>query len=436
MATKLFLRSTQNNGIGATYYDMVVAAGAAADTAVVNTAASGTEIQWTKTAGGAVAQWISGRVPAGGFTLTSTDISIWAAESNAQANAGGRFRVFKRAANGVETELGGGPFNDGVEFGTANTEMLWVGNVTDTAFAEDDRILLKLYITNIGTMGSGRTCTLTFNAADGQTGDSFFNIAETVTFKGETAALSGTAALGLTPVGALKGDAALSGAASLGISPAAALLAVTSLAGAATLAFAPAAALQGAGALSGSSSLTVAPAAAMAGAAAMSGQSALALSGAGNISGAAALSAAASAAFSPLGGLAGSSSLSGVATASFSPAANLTTEGGNAVDLSGSAALVFDASAVLKVDASLAGSALLNFTPSGSTVGSLSMAGACALTITGTSGLTADRPRRQRSPRRPPQQQGSIRHANSGHNATRGRTAYPRRGQSGPQSRR
>lgn len=186
MATKLFLRSTQNNAIGATYFDMLPAAGSGTATAVVDTAASGTEIQWTQTAGGAVIQWVSGRAPAGGFTLTSTDISVWARESNGQANAGGRYRVFKRAANGTETELGGGPFNDGVEFGTSAAEMTWTGNVTDTAFAEDDRILLKLYITNVGTMGGNRTCTLTYNGADAATGDSFFNIAETVSFKAES----------------------------------------------------------------------------------------------------------------------------------------------------------------------------------------------------------------------------------------------------------
>jgi hypothetical protein len=190
MATKLFLRGTQANGIGATYFDMVTTAGSGAATAVVDTTASGTEIQWTQTAGGSVIQWVSGRAPSGGFTLTTTDISIWAHESAAQANSGGRYRVFKRASNGVETELGGGPFNDGVEFGTSATEMTWVGNVTDTAFAEDDRILLKVYITNVGTMGGGRTCTLTYNAADAATGDSFLNIAETVTFKAEAQPLT------------------------------------------------------------------------------------------------------------------------------------------------------------------------------------------------------------------------------------------------------
>jgi hypothetical protein len=178
VATKLFLRSSQANGIGATYFDMLTTAGSGSATAVVNSAASGTEIQWTDTAGGSVVQFVSGRAPSGGFTLTSTDISIWALESNGQANCGGRFRVFKRAAN-----------------------------VTDTAFAENDRILLKLYITNVGTMGSGRTCTLTYNAADASTGDSFFNIAETVAFKTESTTHTSTGAL-TGQIGSVAGSAA------------------------------------------------------------------------------------------------------------------------------------------------------------------------------------------------------------------------------------
>lgn len=187
MATKLFLRNTKVNAIGATYFDMLAVPGNASTDFIVNTAAAGTEIQWTQSAGGAVAQWITGRAPAGGFTLTTTDISLWALENNMSANCGGRFRVFRRTAAGVETEIAGGPFDDGVEFNTTNTEMTWVGNPTDQAFSENDRILLKAYITNIGTMATAFTCTLNFNTADGTTGDSFFNIAETVAFKAEIA---------------------------------------------------------------------------------------------------------------------------------------------------------------------------------------------------------------------------------------------------------
>ena len=184
MPTKLFLRNFTLNGIS-NYFDMVETAGSILDSAQVNTVASGTEIQWTYVGGGLNIAWISGRTPAGGFTLTTTDISIWARESNMAANCGGRYRVFIRTAAGVETEIGGGPFDDGVEFSTADTEMAWTGNVTDQAFAEDDRILLKVFITNVPTtMGGGETCNLVFNTpVSAPTGYSFFNIAETVNFK-------------------------------------------------------------------------------------------------------------------------------------------------------------------------------------------------------------------------------------------------------------
>jgi hypothetical protein len=86
---------------------------------------------------------------------------------------------------GTITELGGGPFDDGVEFTkTTPTEMTWTGNPTDTAFAENERLLLRLYATNVGTMGSG-TVDLIYNGADAATGDSFLNLNETVTFKAE-----------------------------------------------------------------------------------------------------------------------------------------------------------------------------------------------------------------------------------------------------------
>lgn len=190
MATKLFLRNTSASGVsdsGVTYYDLLTEAGASSDVAVRNTVASGTELQMKKAdADSNVIAWISGRVPSGGFTLTTTDISCWFKEANMSANAGGRYRVFKRTAAGSLTELGGGPFNDGVEFSTASSEMTWTGDVTDTAFAENDRIVVKVYLTNAGgTMGADYECTLTFNAADGSSGDSFFNIAETVAFKSD-----------------------------------------------------------------------------------------------------------------------------------------------------------------------------------------------------------------------------------------------------------
>src|SRR3990167_8774273 len=215
MSTKLFLRATQANSIGATYFDMLTAAGASATTAVVATTNAGTEIQWTQTSGGAELLFVSGRAPAGGFTLTTTDISIWASESGTGIDAAGAYRIFKRDSLGVETELGGGLYSDGVEFTkTTATEMSWTGNPTDTAFAENDRILLKIKAVEAaaGAMSVG-TCTLTYDAADAATGDSFFNIAETVAFKAEetSVALTGQQATGTSGSLAASASIALTG---------------------------------------------------------------------------------------------------------------------------------------------------------------------------------------------------------------------------------
>lgn len=199
MATVLYLRNTTANGITTTgdgvVYDMTTVAGAAVDTDTVTLTDGGTQIQWTQSAGGSTIAWISGRVPAGGFTLTTTDISVWLLESNMNDEAVGRYRVFKFTPPSTVTELGGGPFTDNAEMGTAITEMLWAGNVTDTAFAENDRILIRLYASNFTTMTAG-TANVQFNAAAATTGDSFFNIAETVAFKAEAVTAAITTVLG------------------------------------------------------------------------------------------------------------------------------------------------------------------------------------------------------------------------------------------------
>lgn len=186
MATKLFLRETTLNGIG-TFRDMVTTAGASLTTGVVNTAISGTNIQWTKTAGGSVLEWISGRSPAGGWTLSGTmTFNIWAQESNMTANCGGRARYYKRTAGGTETEIATSPADDGVEFGTARAAMNWTEVPTSTAFAENDRLVVRYFITNIGTMSGGFTCTMAYDAATGGAdGDSWVQINETITFKVE-----------------------------------------------------------------------------------------------------------------------------------------------------------------------------------------------------------------------------------------------------------
>lgn len=198
MATKLYLLTSQLNAIS-NYRDMTdTPEDAAVDTAVVATAGGGSNLQWTVTASGELLAWISGKSPAGGWTLglgSTMTFNIWAQESNMNANAGGRARVYKRTAAGVETEIAG-PFDDGVEFGATGQRGVfnWTGNAPSaTSFAEDDRIIARYFITGVGTMATGYTCTLGYSddVADAD-GDTWFQLTETVAFKSESQSLDRT----------------------------------------------------------------------------------------------------------------------------------------------------------------------------------------------------------------------------------------------------
>ena len=100
------------------------------------------------------------------------------------ANCGGRVRLYKRTAAGSETELTGSPWNDGVEFGTSRAAMNWVFTPTSMSFDEDDRLVVRVFLTNVGTMAGGFTCSWSYDgptaAADG---DSYITLNETVLFK-------------------------------------------------------------------------------------------------------------------------------------------------------------------------------------------------------------------------------------------------------------
>jgi hypothetical protein len=153
MATTLYLRDSTTNQLssvgtvvggsegqtgGVAYRDALTTRGGASTTAVVNSTASGTNIQWTKTAGGALIEWISGYTPAGGFTLSGlVTVRVRGLESSMNNNVGLRIRLYKRKVNGDEDSLG--PFDDGVELGTADAAQDWTFTPSAMVFAEYDR---------------------------------------------------------------------------------------------------------------------------------------------------------------------------------------------------------------------------------------------------------------------------------------------------------
>jgi hypothetical protein len=170
-------------------FDLSTSLGDGLQSATTATTASGTDIPWTGSTGnGENVLWVSGRVPAGGFTLTSVNIDMWALESSMNANAAPRIRIYKLSTDLVLTELGGGTFDNGVEFGTAAALHSWTANVTDTAFSENERVLIRFYVTNAPTlvMGGGFTCQISYNGlTDGVVGNTKITLAETVAFKAE-----------------------------------------------------------------------------------------------------------------------------------------------------------------------------------------------------------------------------------------------------------
>jgi hypothetical protein len=189
MATTLFLRNTTANqgNTASGYEDALTAAGAVTGTKTVNTVASATEI--------ALGSWITGRCPVGGIAnIGAITLNLYASESNAQANATVGARFYRRTAAGVETELlSTGRVNDDVELGTSAALANWVYTPNQNrVFAEDDRIVCKLFASNLGTMGGSRTVSLQYNNGTGSPNGSNIVLTETLTFKAEPAPLTRT----------------------------------------------------------------------------------------------------------------------------------------------------------------------------------------------------------------------------------------------------
>jgi hypothetical protein len=187
---KLWLRRTTTIGIS-TFMDLLPVLGSTANTtAVVNTAAGGTEIQWTKTAGGALAHWITKRFKYGWSVddVNSFDSRILALESNASANVTLRLKIFKRKPDGTEVLVATKNDGAGTELPvTVSARTGVMTSVTPMTVEEDDRLILRAYAANAGTMGGGFTATINYDSnVDSGSGNSSITIFESAEFKEET----------------------------------------------------------------------------------------------------------------------------------------------------------------------------------------------------------------------------------------------------------
>jgi hypothetical protein len=190
--TILYARRVGTSGIG-NFFDLSLTRNTTQDftTAVVNTAAAATEIQWTRTAGGTLLEWISPRMKAPGWTVDSatlfTSVNYFACESDAAANCKLRLRVFRRTPTGTETLVA--TWDKATELGVCATfsqGTLSPATLAGTvSFAEDDRVVLRTYIIPADglTMGGGHTCTMRYDDFDTATQDYKLTIFDAPEFK-------------------------------------------------------------------------------------------------------------------------------------------------------------------------------------------------------------------------------------------------------------
>lgn len=158
--------------------------GAASTTAITNTAASGTNIVVTQTAGGTALSWWY-RVGAAITISGLVGVNVRGLESNALANAGAGILIERY--NAAATTLVSTIVADTTipatisEYTTADAVKTTSFTPTSTAIAAGEWIKVTLKVRNVGTMATGYTVTNTYNGpTSGAAGDTFISFTETL----------------------------------------------------------------------------------------------------------------------------------------------------------------------------------------------------------------------------------------------------------------
>lgn len=122
------------------------------------------------------------------FSGTALRWRVNAAESNDAANCTVRYKLFRYRVDGTEELL----FTDGhtVEMVTGAGSFYTIDESTGTfaaspiVFLPDERLILRMYIINVGTMAAGHTCTVWYDH-DVASGDMYFELYGSFEFKDE-----------------------------------------------------------------------------------------------------------------------------------------------------------------------------------------------------------------------------------------------------------
>src|SRR6202158_1356488 len=164
------------------YRSMDTALGPGSTTSVTNTAAGPATLQWTKTGGGTLLQWVSAPLSSAVTISGTVTFNTWALESATAANAGVRVTVQRDTASEQAAFI---TQAQGTELTTAiSNRNFTASGYTPTAFSAGDRIVVKWWIADAGgTMGSGRSVTADYDGATaGADGETYVEFSDNPTF--------------------------------------------------------------------------------------------------------------------------------------------------------------------------------------------------------------------------------------------------------------
>jgi hypothetical protein len=152
-------------------------------TATTNATSSGSNIQMTATAGGTALKWITRKmstaVTLGAVVGESAFVNVSANESAASVNAGLQLRLLSYSGT---TETAALTDNYGTELATTTLPNMWATTIgsnwtANPALAVGDRLVIKMYVNNVGTMAAGSVI-MSYDGAAGGAGDTYVEFLE------------------------------------------------------------------------------------------------------------------------------------------------------------------------------------------------------------------------------------------------------------------
>lgn len=163
-------------------------------TAVTNTTSGGSDIQMTATAGGTALAWITKPFASNVIITSAMVLNAWARESAAAANATLSFGLFEYTTS--EQAVFWSPTAGAAELSGTNgvnaRSVIVTTAGTTTTIDAGNRLVIKMYVEYVGTMGAGQTVTMGFDGTtEGADGDTFIDICEAIRVN-EQQANSGT----------------------------------------------------------------------------------------------------------------------------------------------------------------------------------------------------------------------------------------------------